>query len=205
MPGLGTTPAFSPNFPGTHSFVGMVASRATNSSRWRRFSSLSRSVAWSDFFSASAPSASMPGLPGRGRSPIPVPAPAFRATAPGSDREPRGTAGKIIHGEEVLPQAALETQIRGLNPDLSRVLLQLQVSGMLDLSARNDFEQRISTALGSALRTRSELSCPQVRGVELRIAVCQRRLCTAPSIRCWFANRCLNGRRHRMSKFQVCF
>ena len=47
---------------------------------------------------------------------------------------------------------ALETQIRGLHPDLSRVLLQLNVSGTLDLSARDYFEQRISTSLGSALR-----------------------------------------------------
>jgi hypothetical protein len=47
---------------------------------------------------------------------------------------------------------ALETQIRGLNQDLSRVLLQLKVSGTLDLSARDYFEQRISTSLGSALR-----------------------------------------------------
>ena len=49
--------------------------------------------------------------------------------------------------------SALEARIRSLHPDLSRVLLQLRVSGTLDLSARNQFEQTISIALGSALRT----------------------------------------------------
>jgi hypothetical protein len=47
---------------------------------------------------------------------------------------------------------ALETQIRGLDPDLSRVLVDLRVSGTLDMSAREQFEQTITTGLGSALR-----------------------------------------------------
>lgn len=49
--------------------------------------------------------------------------------------------------------SALETRIRDLHPDLSRVLLQLRVDGTLDLVAREHFEQIIHTGLGSALRT----------------------------------------------------
>jgi hypothetical protein len=47
---------------------------------------------------------------------------------------------------------ALESHIRGLNPDLSRVLVDLRVSGTLDMAAREQFEQMITTGLGSALR-----------------------------------------------------
>ena len=47
---------------------------------------------------------------------------------------------------------ALESHIRGLNPDLSRVLVDLRVSGTLDMAAREQFEQIITTGLGSALR-----------------------------------------------------
>jgi DNA repair exonuclease SbcCD nuclease subunit len=47
---------------------------------------------------------------------------------------------------------ALESHIRGLNPDLSRVLVDLRVSGTLDMAAREHFEQIITTGLGSALR-----------------------------------------------------
>jgi hypothetical protein len=47
---------------------------------------------------------------------------------------------------------ALEAQIRGLDPDLSRVLVDLRVSGTLDMSAREQFEQIIATGLASALR-----------------------------------------------------
>jgi hypothetical protein len=48
--------------------------------------------------------------------------------------------------------AALETQIRNLNLDLSRVLVDLRVTGTLDMSAREQFEQAITIGLGSALR-----------------------------------------------------
>lgn len=47
---------------------------------------------------------------------------------------------------------ALETRLRNLSPDLSTVLLRLQVEGTLDLLARELFEQRIHIGLGSALR-----------------------------------------------------
>jgi DNA repair exonuclease SbcCD nuclease subunit len=47
---------------------------------------------------------------------------------------------------------ALESHIRGLNSDLSRVLVDLRVSGTLDMAAREQFEQMITTGLGSALR-----------------------------------------------------
>jgi len=48
--------------------------------------------------------------------------------------------------------AALESRIRGLDVDLSRILLRLQVEGSLDLAAREEFEQKITIGLGSALR-----------------------------------------------------
>jgi DNA repair exonuclease SbcCD nuclease subunit len=47
---------------------------------------------------------------------------------------------------------ALETRLRGLDGDLSRILLRLQVEGTLDLAAREEFEQQIRVGLGSALR-----------------------------------------------------
>jgi len=47
---------------------------------------------------------------------------------------------------------ALESHIRSLNPDLSRVLVDLRVSGTLDMAAREQFEQIITTGLASALR-----------------------------------------------------
>lgn len=48
--------------------------------------------------------------------------------------------------------AALESRIRGQDADLSRILLRLQVEGTLDLAAREEFEQRITIGLASALR-----------------------------------------------------
>ena len=47
---------------------------------------------------------------------------------------------------------ALETRLRNLSPDLSTLLLRLQVEGTLDLHAREFFEQRIHVGLGSAFR-----------------------------------------------------
>ena len=47
---------------------------------------------------------------------------------------------------------ALESHIRGINPDLSRVLVDLRVSGTLDMAAREQFEQIVPIGLGSALR-----------------------------------------------------
>lgn len=49
--------------------------------------------------------------------------------------------------------AALDARVRSLDPDLSRVLLRLEVNGALDLPARERFEGTIRTGLGSALRT----------------------------------------------------
>jgi DNA repair exonuclease SbcCD nuclease subunit len=46
----------------------------------------------------------------------------------------------------------LEGRLRGLDTDLSRVLLQLNVSGTLDLRSRELFEKKIRLGLGSALR-----------------------------------------------------
>jgi hypothetical protein len=43
-------------------------------------------------------------------------------------------------------------RIRGIDPDLSRVLLRLQVEVTLSLAAREKFEHRIRLGLGSALR-----------------------------------------------------
>ncbi len=46
----------------------------------------------------------------------------------------------------------LETRLRGLDPDPSRVLVSLRVEGTLSLSGRQAFEQRIAHEVGSALR-----------------------------------------------------
>jgi DNA repair exonuclease SbcCD nuclease subunit len=48
--------------------------------------------------------------------------------------------------------AALESRIRAIQPDLSRLLLQLTVEGTLDLAAREYFERTIRNGIGSALR-----------------------------------------------------
>ena len=48
--------------------------------------------------------------------------------------------------------SALESRIRALHTDLSRVLLHLRVDGTLDLATRELFERIIQTGIGSALR-----------------------------------------------------
>jgi DNA repair exonuclease SbcCD nuclease subunit len=49
--------------------------------------------------------------------------------------------------------AALETKLRTIDLDLSRVLLRLEVQGALDLPAREIYEAKVRTGLGSALRS----------------------------------------------------
>ena len=66
--------------------------------------------------------------------------------------------GRFLWREEVaalheaMDITALETKVRSLDADLSRVLLRLEVNGALDLPARELFEATIRTGLGSALR-----------------------------------------------------
>ncbi len=56
----------------------------------------------------------------------------------------------ILHG--VTDIDVLETRLRGLDPDPSRVLVSLRAEGTLSLAARQEFEQRIALDVRSALR-----------------------------------------------------
>jgi hypothetical protein len=47
---------------------------------------------------------------------------------------------------------SLEVKLRGLDRDLSRVVLDLQVTGTLSLAGRKRFEERVVRGVGAALR-----------------------------------------------------
>jgi DNA repair exonuclease SbcCD nuclease subunit len=49
--------------------------------------------------------------------------------------------------------SSLETRIRTLDTDLSRIVLKLRVDGTLDLASREQFERSIQTGIGSAVRS----------------------------------------------------
>jgi len=46
--------------------------------------------------------------------------------------------------------ALLEAELRGIAPDLSKIVLDLQVAGTLSLSGRKSFEERIVEGVGAA-------------------------------------------------------
>src|SRR5258708_1113607 len=46
----------------------------------------------------------------------------------------------------------LETQLRALNPDLSQLVVDLRVEGVVSLSGRQAFEERILQSVGAAFR-----------------------------------------------------
>jgi hypothetical protein len=48
--------------------------------------------------------------------------------------------------------SSLETQLRALNPDLSQLVIDLRVQGVLSLSGRKAFEEQIVQGVGAAFR-----------------------------------------------------